>query len=104
MTEEILLSHNRILPSSYPTAKTSLSDLLCAMAVTGIVHLSSLQRFVISPFLISQQRTSSFAATIACPALVPVRSFEDHTMFEVGEATTPKNLPCSYFLLKFELD
>jgi hypothetical protein len=54
--------------------------------------------------LMSQQRTSSFAATIACPAPVPVRSLDDHTRFEVDEATTPKDLPCSYFLYDNTLD
>ena len=97
-TVAILLSQRRMLPSSYPTAKKSGSALLCAIAVTGALHRSSFQRLRSSPFFISQQRTSSLAATTAWPALVPLRSLACQTMFDVAEATTPKDLACSYLL------
>lgn len=98
MTVDILLSQSLMLPSSYPTANTSLSVRLCAIAVTGTEHRSSRHRLISSPFFTSQHKTSSLAATMACPAPVPARSFAVHTKFDVLVATTPNDLTCSYFL------
>src|SRR3569833_49342 len=99
----ILLSQSRMLPSSYPTANTSLSVLLCAIAVTWALHFSSRHRPSNSPFLTSQYKTSSLAATTAWPTPVPERSLEVHTMLEVLEVTRPNDLEYSNFLYDREL-
>lgn len=78
---------------------------LWAIAVTLAREFSARQRARSSPFLMSQTRTSSLAATMAWPApvaLPAVRDGDDHTIFELGETTTPKDLEGSNFLGKLE--
>lgn len=73
------------------------------MAVTCALQSASRHWLSSSPFLTSQQRTSSLAPTIARPA--PVRravpetsSSLAQTAFDEAEATRPKVLECSNFL------
>jgi hypothetical protein len=102
MIDAIFESHNLMLPSSYPAAKISGSVLLCAMAVTCDLQSSSFHRFRSSPFLMSQHKTSSFAATTARPEpVLRVEEFDPsaaQTIFDVLELTSPKEFECSYFL------
>jgi hypothetical protein len=100
MIVAIFESQSRMLPSSYPTAKISLSVVLWTIAVTCDLQLLSFHRLNSSPFLISQHRTSSFAGTMALPAPVfrEVSVSADQIAFDVLELTRPKIFDCSYFL------
>lgn len=98
MVVEILLSQRRMLPSSYPTANTSLSVLLWARAVTCALQFSSRHRDRSSPFLISQHMTSSLAATTAWPAPVAVLWLLVQRMLDELDVIRPNDLECSYFL------
>src|SRR5690242_7160637 len=102
MAVDVLASQIRMLPSAYPTAKTSGSISLLQMTVTSSVQLASRHLLNSSPFFTSQQRTSSFAAAYARPApedLVPgCTASAAQTRFEVAVATTPKASLCSYLL------
>ena len=74
------------------------------MTVTSAVLVLSLHRLSSSPLFRSQQKTSSFAPTIALPtpvgllAVVGMLSSSVQVILDVPEVMSPKDLECSYFL------
>ena len=87
----------------YPTAKISPSVVLCATTVTCARHAASRHFPSNSPFFTSQQRTSSFAPTIARPAPVwrvapAACSSLAQIALDDAEVTRPNVFDCSNFL------
>jgi hypothetical protein len=103
ITVAIFESQSRMLPSSYPTAKMSLSVGLWTIAVTCALQLLSFHRPSSSPFLRSQHKTSSFAGAMALPPPMfrEVSASADQITFAVPELMRPKVFECSYFLREY---